>query len=28
LQEDPEIPLAIDKNQLPVKMEGFVAVRR
>lgn len=28
LQEDPEIPLVIDKNQLPVKMEGFVAVRR
>lgn len=27
LNEDPEIPLAIDKNQLPVKMEGFVAVK-
>jgi gliding motility-associated-like protein len=28
LNEDPEFPLAIDKSQLPLKLEGFVEVRR
>jgi gliding motility-associated-like protein len=28
LSEDPESPLAIDKSQLPFKLEGFVEVRR
>lgn len=28
LSEDPEFPLAIDKSQLPFKLEGFVEVRR
>ena len=28
LTEDPEFPLAIDKSQLPFKLEGFVDVRR
>lgn len=28
LNEDPEFPLAIDKSQLPLKLEGFVDVRR
>jgi gliding motility-associated-like protein len=28
LTEDPEFPLAIDKSQLPFKLDGFVEVRR